>query len=176
MNLPEARAGASKLEFAGLARRLLSLGYEVLLLAALLIVASIPFVVLAGSARNAPLKLAFQLYLLLIAGSYFSYCWVRGGQTLPMKTWHIRLVTATGEQVSPAKALQRFLFAFIGYGLGAVTIVWVFFDSDRQFLHDRLAGTRIISLDRISSSLHLPDHGRRGQEKDGGGERRAQDR
>jgi uncharacterized RDD family membrane protein YckC len=139
-------AGASKLEPAGLARRLLSLCYEALLLAALLIVASVPFVALAGSVRTAPLKLAFQLYLLLVAGSYFSYCWVRGGQTLPMKTWRIRLVTATGGQISLTKALQRFLFALIGYGLSAVTILWVFIDSDRQFLHDRLAGTRIIRV------------------------------
>lgn len=147
MSSLEAHAEASKLEPAGLARRLISLCYEALLLAALLIVASVPFVVLAGSARTAPLKLVFQFYLLLVAGSYFSYCWVRGGQTLPMKTWRIRLVTATGGQIPLTTALLRCLFAFIGYGLSAVTILWAFIDSDRQFLHDRLAGTRIIRVD-----------------------------
>ena len=64
----------------------------------------------------------------------------RGGQTLAMKAWKIRLV-----DVTPAKALARFLWALIFVPTG-VSILWAIFDKERQFLHDRLARTRLVSL------------------------------
>jgi uncharacterized RDD family membrane protein YckC len=66
-------------------------------------------------------------------------CWLRaGGQTVAMKAWRIRLV-----DVTPGKALARFLFAIIFVPTG-ISIVWALFDKDRQFLHDRLAATRLV--------------------------------
>jgi uncharacterized RDD family membrane protein YckC len=171
----EAPAGAPTLEPASLIRRLLSLCYEALLLAAILVVAAIPFVVLAGTARTPALKLALQLYLLLVAGSYFSYCWVHG-QTLAMRTWGIRLVNTRGEPIGFNQALLRFVLALAGYSLGLVTLLWALIDADRQFLHDRLAGTRIVRTAPASPSLDLPDQGDCGEQKDGSGEDRAQDR
>jgi uncharacterized RDD family membrane protein YckC len=43
--------------------------------------------------------------------------------------------------VTPGKAVLRFLLAL---ALLPVSIAWALFDRDRQFLHDRLAGTRLI--------------------------------
>jgi uncharacterized RDD family membrane protein YckC len=74
-----------------------------------------------------------------VFAAYFLRCWLRaGGQTVAMKAWRIRLV-----DVTPAKALARFLFALIFVPTG-ISIVWAVFDKDRQFLHDRLAATRLV--------------------------------
>ena len=73
----------------------------------------------------------------LVFAAYFLWCWLRGGQTLAMRAWHIKLV-----DVTPPKALLRLLLAGI---LLPVSIVWALFDRERQFLHDRLAGTRLLS-------------------------------
>jgi uncharacterized RDD family membrane protein YckC len=80
---------------------------------------------------------ALQLFIVTVFAAYFLWCWLRGGQTLAMKAWHIRLV-----DVTPQKALIRLLVAGL---LLPVSILWAMFDRDRQFLHDRLAGTRLRS-------------------------------
>lgn len=61
-----------------------------------------------------------------------------------MKTWRIRLVTREGLPVRPARVLLRYLLCWPSIVLGGAGILWALFDRDRQFLHDRLAGTRLI--------------------------------
>ncbi len=52
----------------------------------------------------------FQLALLLAAWAYFAGCWHRGGQTLGMKSWRIRVVDrATGAALSWRRASLRFV-------------------------------------------------------------------
>lgn len=91
--------------------------------------------------------LALQLYLGAVFAGYFLWCWLRGGQTLAMKAWHIRLVAPGRERVPPGKALLRFVLAVLLVPSG-IGIVWALFDRERQFLHDRLAGTRLVSVPR----------------------------
>ena len=130
---------------AGLGRRLGSLCYEALLIAALFLVSGGAFSFLSGSLDPALVRPLFQLYLLAVAAAYFVYCWTHGGQTLPMQTWHIRLVTRGGSAISPLTGVCRYLFAVVGLSLCGLGLVWALFDRERQFLHDRLAGTRIVS-------------------------------
>jgi len=132
---------------AGLGRRFLSLAYEALLLVALLLAGGLAFLPFSGSLEPAFARPALQVVLLLLAAGYFVWQWHRGGQTLPMKTWRMRLVTAAGEPLSAGHALRRFVLALIGTLLVGGGIIWAFFDRDRQFLHDRLAGTRIVMSD-----------------------------
>ena len=132
---------------AGLGRRFLSLAYEALLLVALLLAGGFAFSAFAGTLEPTLARPALQVVLLLLAGGYFVWQWHRGGQTLPMKTWRMRLVTAAGEPLSVGHALRRFILAMIGTLLVGGGIIWAFFDRDRQFLHDRLAGTRIVMSD-----------------------------
>jgi len=81
-----------------------------------------------------------QAFVLAVLAAYFLWCWLRGGQTLAMKAWKIRLVGVT-----PQKALLRFLLAALLLPTG-ISILWSWFDEDGQFLHDRLAGTRLVVL------------------------------
>jgi uncharacterized RDD family membrane protein YckC len=76
-------------------------------------------------------------------GLYFVWLWHRNGQTLAMQTWRIRVVTVTdGQPPSIQRAIARYLLAWPSIVL-MVGLIWALFDRDRQFLHDRLAGTRI---------------------------------
>lgn len=131
-------------EIAGLARRLLSLMYEALLVAALALVGMLPFVILTDGLAPVLRRPLYQVYLILLAGAYFVWQWTNGGQTLAMKTWRLKLVTHNGAPVTLRHALHRFTFALGGAALCGAGFVWAFLDRDRQFLHDRLAGTRII--------------------------------
>jgi uncharacterized RDD family membrane protein YckC len=135
--------------FASLRIRISSLFYEAVLLFALVFVASYLFISLARDDQAGWARLAFQVYLLAVCGAYFMYCWMRSGQTLPMKTWRLRLVTVDGSPVTAGKALLRYLVAVPAMmtGLG---MLWALFDRDRQFLQDRVAGTRIVRTERQS--------------------------
>jgi uncharacterized RDD family membrane protein YckC len=123
----------------GIARRLASMLYEALLLFAIAFFAGFAFYF---ASRGAPLegwvRTAHQLLLGAVFAAYFLWCWLRGGQTLAMKAWRIRLV-----EVSPRKALLRFLLALAFVPTG-ISLLWALFDRERQFLHDRLAGTRLV--------------------------------
>ena len=123
----------------GLLRRLASMLYEAILLFAVAFFAGFAF---HFASRGAPLegalRFAHQLLLVAVFAAYFLWCWLRGGQTLAMKAWRIRLAGVT-----PGKALLRFLLALLLVPTG-VSLVWALFDRDRQFLHDRLAGPRLV--------------------------------
>ena len=132
---------------ASLRIRLFGLIYEAVLLVAILFVSSYLFLSLARDAQSGWSRAIFQLFLLCVCGAYFVFCWTRSGQTLPMKTWGLRLVTQTGQAVTPDRALRRYLLAVPGM-LSGVSVLWALFDREKQFLHDRLAGTRIVRIDR----------------------------
>ena len=131
---------------ASLRVRLVSLVYEGILLFAVLFVASYLFLSLVRDAQSGLPRAIFQIYLLSVCGVYFEFCWTRTGQTLPMKTWRIRIVTVEGRALSAGRALRRYLLAIPGM-LSGVSLLWVPFDAERQFLHDRLAQTRIVRVE-----------------------------
>ena len=129
---------------AGQLRRLGSLCYDFILLAALVVVAGGVFQPLFSFYGKLPwLNLLYQVYLLAVVFGYFAYCWIRSGQTLAMKTWRTRVVDRKGRPLQPLHALLRFLLCWPSIGLFGIGLLWALFDRDRQFLHDRLAGTRL---------------------------------
>lgn len=139
-------------EIAGLSRRLLSLVYETLLVAAVALVGMFPLVILTESLDPLLKRPLHQVYLVLLAGLYFIWQWTRGGQTLPMRTWRLKLVTREGAPLTWGQGARRFVFALAGIALCGGGFAWALFDRDRQFLHDRLAGTKIIYVPATRSS------------------------
>jgi uncharacterized RDD family membrane protein YckC len=133
------------LQLASLRLRLVSLVYEGILLSAVLFVSAYLFLSVARDAQSGLPRAVFQIYLLSVCGAYFVFCWARTGQTLPMKTWRMRIVTEEGDGLSVATAFKRYLLAIPGI-LSGISLLWAPFDRERQFLHDRLAGTRIVRV------------------------------
>jgi uncharacterized RDD family membrane protein YckC len=129
---------------ASIARRLASLLYESLLAFAIAFFAGLLFYGAASGRLTGLIRSLFQIYLVVILGLYFVWCWHRGGQTLPMKTWKLRLVCADGGPVSVPRGALRYLLACVSVCLAGAGYFWALIDRDRQFLHDRLAGTRIV--------------------------------
>lgn len=127
----------------GLARRMACALYELLILAALVLVATFPFLAFAGDATRGFRRHLLQAYVIAVVGAYLVGFWTRGGQTLAMKTWRIRLEAADGGPVGVVRALRRYLFALAGLAALGIGFLWAFLDRDGQFLHDRLAGTRL---------------------------------
>lgn len=130
---------------AALGRRLASAVYDLLLNAAIAMVATLPFILVAGDATEGWKRHALQLWDLAWIGAYYVWFWTHGGQTLPMQTWRIRVVRAhDGAPVGLARALHRYALAVLGFVALGLGFAWALVDRDRQFLHDRLAGTALV--------------------------------
>jgi len=131
---------------ASLRARLAAMVYELLLVVAVLFIASFVFIRLTGNAQSGWHQVIFRFYLVAVLFAYFSTFWLRSGQTLAMKTWRIKLVDLQGGLIPLKQAALRFLLAALGLSFFGLSIVWAWFDRDRQFLHDRLAKTRLVRL------------------------------
>ena len=121
--------------------------YEAILLFAIAFLATWVFQFAAGTLRIEGWRThLLQIFLLAVFATYFLWCWLRGGQTLAMKTWRIRLVAKDGHaNLTPVAALMRFLYALLLVP-SLIGIAWAYVDRDRQFLHDRLAGSLLIPV------------------------------
>ena len=127
-----------------LARRLASALYDALLVVALMFIATFPFLAFFGDATHGWRRHLLQAWIVFVVGAYFVWFWTRGGQTLPMKTWRIRLVRHDGAPVGTGRAVHRYGLAILGIAALGLGFFWALLDRDRQFLHDRLAGTALI--------------------------------
>jgi uncharacterized RDD family membrane protein YckC len=155
-------------------RRYAALGYEGLLLAAIVLLVgflTLPALRHAGGARPAlvvpppPARALSACVVFAAAGLYFTWSWTGGRRTLPMKTWRLAIVRTDGGAVDAKTAVARYVAAWIGPAasllaytvlqpanlgahaawLVALGYLWPIVDPDRQFLHDRIAGTRIVT-------------------------------
>ncbi len=142
---PEAATGVAPLpELARLWPRFGAIVYDGVLLFGILFITSWLFTVLTGDATRGPGRIAHQAFLTVVIGTYFVYCWRRSGQTLAMKTWGLRLVTTSGQVPTLGQAIGRYVLALAGLLCLGAGFLWAAVDRDRQFLHDRLMGTRIV--------------------------------
>lgn len=139
---------ATLLQPASFRVRIAAMVYESLLVLAVLFIASLPFLYLVGDAQGGWRHLAFQIYLVALLFAYFGIFWLRSGQTLAMKTWRIRLVGPDGGRVTLKLAAQRYLLAWVSLLPAGAGFWWALADRDRQFLHDRLLGTRLVRVPR----------------------------
>ena len=128
----------------GLGRRLLSMLYESLLAFAMVLLAGFAFYGAAEGRLAGEMRLLFQTYLFLVLGIYFVACWSRGGRTLAMQTWRMRIVRRDGASLGVGRAALRYALAWLSLLPLGAGFLWACLDRDRQFLHDRLAGTRIV--------------------------------
>ena len=138
-------AAAPRDELPGLRRRLASMTYEALLLLGVLSVSfMLPHLALGMGFGLALPGWVLLSHVFMVLGAYFLWYWGHGGQTLAMQTWKIRLSTPSGAEPSLARLAFRYALAWPSLVYLGAGLVWAVFDRDRQFLHDRLAGTRLV--------------------------------
>jgi uncharacterized RDD family membrane protein YckC len=95
-------------------------------------------------AHQAARKLLVQALVLAFTAAYFVISWWRGGQTIGMRAWRLRVVRADGGRVTLAYALLRFGVALISLALCGIGFVWALFDAKRRTWHDLGARTLVV--------------------------------
>ncbi|MFM1906909.1 MAG: hypothetical protein RLZZ591_586 [Pseudomonadota bacterium] len=149
-----------------LMRRMACWLYEGLLMFGVVFIAGYLFGTLSQTRNALDNRHALQAFLFVIFGIYFGWFWSKG-QTLAMKTWHIKIVDLQGRPISQARALGRYVLSWIWFlpPLGFIaplqlpvgesillTLGWVAiwavlsrFHPRQQFWHDAWAGTQLLT-------------------------------
>lgn len=87
---------------------------------------------------------AVQVVVILCIALFYWTFWRRGGQTLGMQAWRIKLVSNEGAQLTTPQIALRLVGALLsGLILG---ILWKYLDRDGYYWHDRLSKTHLILL------------------------------
>lgn len=151
-----------------LKRRLICMIYEGLLVFGVIFFSAFVFDVATQSRHALVLRHAREAFLFVVIGAYFIFFWRRGGQTLAMQTWRIRLIGTRSDAVSFKNAAIRYCLAWMWFLPGLLVAkqlglknaqllipiaigfcLWgagIWFSKDRQFLHDVVARTRLVQL------------------------------
>lgn len=159
---------ATSAQTPSLARRFAAFLYEGVLLFGVLFFAGFLYSVLTRQQHAMQGRAGMGLFLFIVLGLYFVSFWTRSGQTLAMKTWHLRVVDATGQPLGWGRAVFRYLLSWLWF-LPALVSVWALglhgggaiagsliagvagylliarLQPNRQFLHDAVCGTRVIT-------------------------------
>lgn len=156
--------------FPGLSRRLACMVYEGMLLFGVLFTATYLYSSLTQQRHALIGKHGLQVFLLLVLGIYFTWFWSRGGQTVAMKAWNLRIVDIYGNALSQRRALWRFLWSWLWLlpallsirfaDLHSLTQIAATFvagivaysglaqlHSRRQMLHDVICGTQMVNAE-----------------------------
>jgi uncharacterized RDD family membrane protein YckC len=157
-------------------RRMIVMVYETFLLLAVEMLAVVLWLLVTQNRHGPLLDHGRTAWLFLVTGAYFIHAWTGSGHTLAMKTWRMRLAADGHARVPLRTAVLRYLLAwgwfapallvrsvFGLHGKGETAAVlalgvaaWALtalFDSERRFLHDRLAGTRLVSIPKPARDL-----------------------
>lgn len=147
-------------------RRMACWLYEGMLLFGLVFIAGYLFGTLSQTKNAMDNRHALQMFVFVVFGIYFGWLWSKG-QTLAMKTWHIKVVDRQGHNLTQAHALVRYLWSWLWVlppllaswrqglnGVESVVMVlgWVAswailsrFHPQRQFWHDAFARTQLVT-------------------------------
>lgn len=131
---------------AGVLRRLAAGCYDALVLGALWMAATLVVVAVRGGQPVPAGEPAYQLLLLVVAALFFIASWLRGGQTLGMRAWRLRVERESGEALDARAGILRFLGGLLSVATGGIGLLWLWVDRDELTWHDRLAGTRVVVL------------------------------
>ena len=129
-----------------LLRRLAAMAYDLVAVVALLFFSTLPIVIVQKGQAIAAGNPIYFFYLMFCAYLYFAVSWTRGGQTLGMRAWKIKVVKLSPDAgtVKAADALKRYLFACLSWLCFGIGFLAALVDKDKLAWHDRWSKTRLI--------------------------------
>ncbi|HEU5293530.1 MAG TPA: RDD family protein [Burkholderiaceae bacterium] len=156
-------------------RRLACMVYEAVLLFGVVMVAALAYGMLTNQRHALQGNTGLQVFLFVVLGAYFAGLWSTGGQTLAMKTWHIRVQAADGRAPRLMRAVARYVASWLWFlpalasahaagiqsvgFMGLMVVVGMLsyallarLRADKQWLHDVLCGTCLVDTREVPAT------------------------
>jgi uncharacterized RDD family membrane protein YckC len=86
--------------------------------------------------------------LLAVTAAYFVISWSRGGQTIGMRAWRLRVVGADGNSMSWPRSVLRFVVAMLSIAALGIGFLWCLVDRRRRGWHDLAARCVVVRIAR----------------------------
>ena len=134
---------------AGLLRRLAAFTYDILLLAAILLIAGFIALPFSGGEAIDAGNPWYQTYLFTLSFIFYAWFWTRGGQTLGMRAWRLRVESMDGSPLNLGQSLLRFMAGIVTLMTAGLAMLWMLIDKDKRTLHDRFSDTRVVVLPKV---------------------------
>ena len=135
---------------AGFLKRILALIYDSLLIAAIIIVASLLLVFINGEYPKPGTFLSvIQFFISILVGPlFYSYFWLTNdGQTTGMQAWKIKLVSSNESKLNMKQAYLRCLISVISFLFIGIGYFWILFNKNKLSWSDIATKTRVIKTD-----------------------------
>ena len=126
-----------------LPRRIAIMFYDSILLIVLLFFASLPVAVPLQITIEHPYYPLYILYIHLVAFLFFGWCWTRGGQTLGSKTWKVKLISDSNNNVTWKQAFLRYIGSLICWLSLGIGFLWCYTNKERRAWNDMVSKTRL---------------------------------
>lgn len=127
----------------GLFRRLAAIVYDLLLLGAVLFAATAAILPFNSGDAFRPDQYFYPAYLIGVSFLFFGWFWTHGGQTLGMRAWKIKVLTADRNPINWRQAALRFFSALLSWLILGLGFWWILLDKQKRGWHDRLSQTQI---------------------------------
>ena len=85
-----------------------------------------------------------------VSGAYAIASWRRGGQTLGMRPWRLKVEARDGGVASWRALSIRYAVGTASLLLAGLGFWWAWIDRDRLTWHDRASGTRLVRAGKLS--------------------------
>jgi uncharacterized RDD family membrane protein YckC len=144
--------GCACMVSASFARRFGAWIYDGLVILAIWLIAALIAVGVNRGQAIAPEQAWFELYLVTAIALYFGWSWWRGGQTLGMRAWKLKLVDQAGRTPSAAALALRFVLAWASLLAAGLGFVWALIPPQRATWHDLASRTRVVREATASSA------------------------
>lgn len=131
--------------------RLLALVYDFFPVLALWFATSGLMLLVRGGEPVPPGGLAAWLEFALlwaVTGGYALLSWQRGGQTLGMRPWRLKVLAADGRRATRRALALRYAVATLSLAAGGLGFLWSLFERERRTWHDLASGTVLVRLER----------------------------
>jgi len=142
----------------GFFRRLAATFYDLLLLIAVLFVATAILLPLNGGEAFTSQQFFFPVYLLLVSFLFYAWFWTHGGQTLGLRAWKIRVLTFDMKPISWKQAALRFMAAILSWGFFGLGFLWILIDKNQRSWHDHLSKTALFFNAPDAHHYKTPGH------------------
>lgn len=131
----------------GFWRRMVAIGYDLMLLFSVWFFSSFLVLPFTGGEAVATGAWWYQLYLLGVTFLFYAWFWVHGGQTLGMRAWRMKVVMSSdGSPIGWPEAGKRFLGGIISTLIFGMGFIWIWLDEDNRAWHDRFSQSHFIML------------------------------
>ena len=121
--------------------------YDFAIVISLLMLATMLAMLVGFSDRMAMKDPVYTAYLLSIWFIYLTWCWHKGGMTVGMRAWRVRIEDENGNRPSWGKSTIRFLASLLSTAAVGIGFLWALGDSRNRTWHDFLSGTRLVRFD-----------------------------